>query len=54
MIRKRTLIGMILMFILGFASPVWAQSGASIQYVYDALGRLTAVVDPSGNVGGWP
>src|SRR6266571_262950 len=50
MMRKRTLIGLIFLFILGFASPLWAQSGASVQYVYDALGRLTQVVDPSGNV----
>jgi len=50
MMRKRTLIGLIFLFILGFASPLWAQSGASVQYVYDALGRLTMVVDPSGNV----
>ena len=48
--RKRTLTGLICLFILGFASQLWAQSGASVQYVYDALGRLTTVVDPSGNV----
>jgi len=48
--RKRTLTCLIFLFILGFASPLWAQSGASVQYVYDALGRLTTVVDPSGNV----
>jgi len=47
--RKRTLTGLIFLFILGFASPLWALSGASVQYVYDALGRLTTVVDPSGN-----
>src|SRR5438445_3554960 len=50
MMRKRTLTSLIFLFILGFASPLWAQSGASIQYAYDALGRLTTVVDPSGNV----
>jgi YD repeat-containing protein len=50
MMLKRTLIGLIFLFILGFASPLWAQSGASVQYVYDVLGRLTTVVDPSGNV----
>ena len=48
--RKRTLAGLIFLFILGFASPLWAQSGASVQYVYDALGRLATVIDPSGNV----
>ena len=48
--RKRTLTGLIFLLILGFASPLWAQSGASVQYVYDALGRLTTVVDPSGGV----
>src|SRR6266446_8920637 len=46
--RKRALTGLVL-FLLGFASSLWAQSGASIQYAYDALGRLTTVVDPSGN-----
>ena len=50
MMQKRTLTGLIFLFLLGFASPLWAQSGASVQYVYDALGRLTTVVDPSGNV----
>jgi YD repeat-containing protein len=48
--RKRTLTGLTFLFLLGIASPLWAQSGASVQYVYDALGRLTTVVDPSGNV----
>ncbi len=48
--RKRMLTGKVFLFVLGFASPLWAQSGASVQYVYDALGRLTTVVDPSGNV----
>src|SRR6266852_1193963 len=48
--RKITLTGLIFLIILGFGSPLWAQSGASVQYVYDALGRLTTVVDPSGNV----
>jgi len=50
MMRKRTLAGLIFLFILGFASPLWAQSTNPVQYVYDALGRLTSVVDPSGNV----
>src|SRR5258708_17443858 len=48
--RKRTLTGLIFLFILGCASQLWAQSSASVQYVYDALGKLTTVVDPSGNV----
>ena len=34
--------------ILGFASAAWAQS--NVQYVYDALGRLTQIIDPSGNI----
>ncbi len=50
MMQRKRLTGLIFLFILGFASPLWAQSGASVQYVYDALGRLTTVVDPSGNV----
>ena len=48
--RKRTLTGLIFLFILGFVWPLWAQSSVSVQYVYDSLGRLTKVVDPSGNV----
>jgi YD repeat-containing protein len=48
--RKTTLTSLIFLFILGFAPLLRAQSGASVQYVYDALGRLTKVVDPSGNV----
>jgi len=50
MMSKRTLTRIIFLFFLGFASPLWAQSGASVQYVYDALGRLTTVIDPSGSV----
>jgi YD repeat-containing protein len=46
--RKRTLTGLIFLCLLSFASPLWAQSTG--QYVYDALGRLTQVIDPSGNV----
>src|SRR5260370_34791125 len=49
MMRKRTLTGVIFLFILGFVSSLWAQSN-TVQYVYDALGRLMTVVDPSGNV----
>jgi YD repeat-containing protein len=48
MMRKRMLTGPIFLLMLVFASPLWAQS--TVQYVYDALGRLTTVVDPSGNV----
>lgn len=47
---KKTLKALILLFILGIASPLSAQSATSVQYVYDALGRLTTVVDPNGNV----
>ncbi len=50
MMRPNILTGLIFLFLFGFVSPLWAQSGASVQYVYDALGRLTTVVDPSGNV----
>src|SRR5690349_25026644 len=42
---KKMTAGLILLL---FASALWAQS--SVQYVYDALGRLTQVIDPSGNV----
>src|SRR6266481_6559441 len=48
MMRKRFLTSLIFLLLLGFASPLWAQS--TVQYVYDALGRLTQVIDPSGNV----
>jgi len=48
--RKRTLTVLIFLLVLSIGSPLWAQSGALVQYVYDALGRLTTVVDPSGNV----
>lgn len=44
--RKSTLTSLIALLILGSASPLWAQS--NVQYVYDALGRLTQVIDPSG------
>jgi YD repeat-containing protein len=47
---NRALTGLIFLIVLGCVSPLWAQSGASVQYVYDALGRLTTVVDSSGNV----
>lgn len=46
--KKTMLISLAFWFLLGVASPLWAQS--NVQYVYDALGRLTSVVDPSGNV----
>jgi YD repeat-containing protein len=49
MMRKRTLTELMFLFVLGFAPSLWAQSNP-VQYVYDALGRLTTVVDPSGNV----
>src|SRR5690242_14054354 len=45
--RKKVLTILIVLLVLGFASPVWAQS--NVQYVYDAFGRLTQVIDPSGN-----
>jgi YD repeat-containing protein len=48
--HKRRLTELIFFFVLGFASSLWAQSGAAVQYVYDASGRLTTVIDPSGNV----
>jgi YD repeat-containing protein len=47
MTQKRILTSLIFVFLLGFVPPVWAQS--NVQYVYDALGRLTQVIDPSGN-----
>ena len=44
---KRILVILTFLFLLGFASPLRAQS--NVQYVYDALGRLAQVIDPSGN-----
>lgn len=45
--RKRISLAVLIFF--ANVSCVWPQS-ASVQYVYDALGRLTQVIDPSGNV----
>jgi uncharacterized protein RhaS with RHS repeats len=50
MMRKRTLTSLIFLSTLGFASSLGAQSTSPIQYVYDPLGRLTKVADPSGTV----
>ena len=47
--KKGMLTGLIFFFVLGCVPPLWAQ-GNAVQYVYDALGRLTQVIDPSGNV----
>jgi len=47
MMLKRILVILTFLFLLGFASPLRAQS--NVQYVYDALGRLAQVIDPSGN-----
>ncbi|HEV2197725.1 MAG TPA: RHS repeat domain-containing protein [Candidatus Acidoferrum sp.] len=44
---KKMRTGLIFLFLVGLASSLSAQS--NVQYVYDALGRLTQVVDPSGN-----
>lgn len=48
MMRKAMLTGLISLLLVGFACPLWAQG--TVQYVYDALGRLTEVIDPTGNV----
>lgn len=45
--RKTLLTNLFFLFLLGFTAPLWAQS--NVQYVYDALGRLTQAIDPSGN-----
>jgi YD repeat-containing protein len=51
MMRKRTLTGLIFVFLLlaGPVSTLSAQSAAPVQYVYDDLGRLSKVVDQNGN-----
>ena len=46
-LKRGILKGLIFLFLLGCALPLWAQS--NVQYVYDALGRLTQVIDPTGN-----
>lgn len=48
MVRKAMLTDLIFLLLVGVASPLWAQN--NVQYVYDGLGRLTQVIDPSGNV----
>ena len=45
--RKGLLTNLFFLFLLGLTSSLWAQN--SVQYVYDAVGRLTQVIDPSGN-----
>ena len=50
MMRKRTLTGLILLFLLTLASPLLTQTSAPVQYFYDDVGRLIRVVDGSGNV----
>lgn len=45
--RKGMLMVLTLLLLAVFASPLGAQS--AVQYVYDALGRLTQVIDPTGN-----
>jgi len=50
MTRTRTLTGLVLLLVLGFAPALPAQSTAPVQYFYDGLGRVIKVVDPSGNV----
>jgi YD repeat-containing protein len=47
MMRKALLTNLFFLLLLGFTSSLWAQS--NVEYVYDALGRLTQVIDPSGN-----
>lgn len=46
--QKRMLTGLTFSAVLAIVPSLWAQS--NVQYVYDALGRLTQVIDPSGNV----
>lgn len=48
MILRNTLPGLIFMLLSGLVSPLWAQS--PVQYVHDALGRVSQLIDPSGNV----
>jgi YD repeat-containing protein len=45
--QKRLNKWLIFLSMLGFVSPLWGQS--SVQYIHDSSGRLTQVVDPSGN-----
>jgi len=45
---RRVLVGVILVFTMGIASTLRAQS-SPVQYFYDDLGRLVKVVDQNGN-----
>jgi YD repeat-containing protein len=50
-LRRKTAIALaVWLLIAGAALKLRSQSGASVQYFYDDLGRLTRVVDPSGNI----
>jgi YD repeat-containing protein len=51
MAMRRTLAGVILLLTMGLASTLRAQSSGAVHYFYDAAGRLTSVVDTSGNAG---
>src|SRR5258708_374837 len=46
---QRTRLSLTFLLLAGSVSALRAQTTAPVQYVYDALGRLTTVVDPSGN-----
>ncbi len=45
--KKTVLLGLIFISAFGLAASVGAQSG--VQYIYDELGRLAGLIDPSGN-----
>jgi YD repeat-containing protein len=46
---RRTLASVILLLTMGLGSTLRAQSSSPVHYFYDAAGRLTSVVDTSGN-----
>jgi len=48
--QKQTATTLLLLLVLACTYPLLAQNTTQVQYVYDALGRLTQVIDPSGNV----
>jgi YD repeat-containing protein len=48
--KRKIGINLAFLTILLLAQPAWPQTGGTVQYFYDDLGRLTKVIDPSGNV----
>jgi YD repeat-containing protein len=50
MIRKIGFICLVTLMVLHCGSRLQGQTGGPVQYIYDDLGRLIKVIDPSGNM----